>query len=285
MEKISETAFLLNKDGSVYHLNLHPKHLSDTIIIVDEPSRVFQVSQYFDSVHYEMNKGEFVTHIGKYQDEMITVISSGMGSDNTETLMTELDILANIDLKTNKIKTKKRQLKFIKVGTTTAIQEDIAIGSYIISGYAVGFDNLINFYQHTREKFFMDISERVRTHCELDFMPYTVSGSSSLINQFNTIFQMGNTISCPGYYAPQGRAVRLPLRYPRLIEQLTYFHHDNIWFTNLDLETALFYSLGKLLNHEVISISAVTSNLIKNRYSRDENKIFSTLIKKILGHL
>ena len=284
MEYIAETDILLNRDGTVYHLNIHPKHLSDKIIIVGEPSNVFQISQHFDSITYEMNKGEFITHIGQHKGNVITVISTGMGTDNTETLVTELDILANVDLTTRKIRKKKRKLEIIRLGTTSAIQEDIAIGSFFISEYALGLDNVLGFYNLDQDEFSLNLSEKLKHVCNLDFTPYVVSASDSLLKKFKNTFQTGNTVTCPGFYAPQGRSIRLPLKYPTLIENLTYFHHDNIWFTNMDMETSTLYGLCGLLGHNVISINVVTANQIKNKYSKDPNKIFEVLIKKVLGN-
>ncbi|MFN7259311.1 MAG: phosphorylase, partial [Cyclobacteriaceae bacterium] len=142
MPKYTETDLILNKDGSVYHLNLLPKHISDTIIAVGDPSRVYMVSQLFDEVEFEMNKREFITHVGKYHGKKITVISTGIGTDNIEIFFTELDALVNIDLKTREPKAKKKKLKVIRIGTSGALQEDIAVGSHLVSDYAVGFDNL-----------------------------------------------------------------------------------------------------------------------------------------------
>ena len=146
MGKISETDLILNSDGSVYHLNLLPKNISDTIIAVGDPSRVYMVSQYFDEVEFEMNKREFITHVGKYNNKRITVISTGIGTDNIEIFFTELDALVNIDLKTREAKPRRKKLKIIRVGTSGALQEDIPVGSHLISDYAVGLDNLMSFY-------------------------------------------------------------------------------------------------------------------------------------------
>src|SRR6187402_1991673 len=153
MAKISETDLILNPDGSVYHLNLLPKHLSDTIITVGDPSRVYMVSEHFDDIEFEINKREFITHTGTYKGKRITVISTGIGTDNIEIFFTELDALVNVDLKTREPKSRKKKLKIIRIGTSGALQEDIPLGSHLVTDYAVGLDNLMNFYDLPMDDF------------------------------------------------------------------------------------------------------------------------------------
>jgi uridine phosphorylase len=168
MPKISEADLILNPDGSVYHLNLLPRHISDTIITVGDPSRVYMVSQFFDEVEFEMNKREFITHVGKYKGKKITVISTGIGTDNVEIFFNELDALVNIDFKTREPKARKKKLKIIRVGTSGALQEDVPVGTHLITDYAVGFDNLMNFYDLPMDDFEAglahDIQNRIAVH-------------------------------------------------------------------------------------------------------------------------
>src|SRR6185369_16475719 len=209
MPKISETDLLLNPDGSVYHLNLLPKNISDTIIAVGDPSRVYMVSQFFDDVDFEMNKREFITHVGKYNGKRITVISTGIGTDNVEIFFSELDALVNIDLKTREPKARKKRLKVIRIGTSGALQEDIAVGSHLVSDYAIGMDNLMNFYDLTMDDKEAGIAHDFQRKTGLPFMPYVVRGSDSLREQFGNGMIIGNTVTCPGFYAPQGRVLRI----------------------------------------------------------------------------
>lgn len=282
--KISETDLILNEDGSVYHLNLLPKHIGDTIISVGDPNRVYSVSQYFDDVDFEMNKREFITHSGKYNGKRITVISTGIGTDNIEIFLTELDALVNIDLKTREPKTRKKKLRIIRVGTSGAIQEDIPLGAHLISEYAVGFDNLMSFYNLPMSEFEKNIGDEIATATGLHFSPYVVKGSESLCELFKPEMILGNTITAPGFYSPQGREVRIARRYPKLLENLTYYHNktSDFWLTNFDMETAGYYSMGKLLGHEVISLNAIIANRVKNKFSKNPNKIVEGLIKKVL---
>jgi uridine phosphorylase len=282
--KISEIDLILNEDGSVYHLNLLPKHIGDTIISVGDPNRVFQVSQHFDDVDFEMNKREFITHTGKYNGKRITVISTGIGTDNIEIFLTELDALVNIDLKTREPKARKKKLRIIRVGTSGAIQEDIPLDTHLISEYAVGFDNLMQFYDLPQSTFEKTIGTEIKKNLGLSFTPYVVKGSESLLNLFRKNMVIGNTVTAPGFYAPQGREVRIPARYPKLLEDLTYYHNkaSNFWLTNLEMETAGYYSLGRLLGHEVISLNAIIANRVKNKFSKNHTKTVDDLIRKVL---
>lgn len=284
MGKISETDLILNEDGSVYHLNLLPKHISDTIIAVGDPNRVFQVSQYFDDIDFEMNKREFITHTGKYNGKRVTVISTGIGTDNIEIFLTELDALVNIDLKTREPKARKKKLRIIRVGTSGAIQEDIPLDTHLISEYAVGFDNLMNFYDLPMDTFEKTIGKEIKKQVGLSFTPYVVKGSESLRDLFKKGMTLGNTVTAPGFYAPQGREARIPARYPKLLENLTYYHNkaSNFWLTNLEMETSGYYALGRMLGHEVISLNAIIANRVKNKFSKKPTKTVDDLIKKVL---
>jgi uridine phosphorylase len=282
--KISETDLILNDDGSVYHLNLLPKHIGDTVISVGDPNRVYTVSQYFDDVDFEMNKREFITHSGKYNGKRITVISTGIGTDNIEIFLTELDALVNIDLKTREPKTRKKKLRIIRIGTSGAIQEDIPLGTHLISEYAVGLDNLMSFYNLPMDDFEKNIAVEISKQAGLSFIPYVVKGSESLCDLFKNDMKLGNTVTTPGFYAPQGRELRIPTRLPKLLENLTYYHNktSDFWLTNFDMETAGYYSLGRLLGHDVISLNAIIANRAKNKFSKKPNQIVEDLIKKVL---
>ena len=282
MSKISETDLILNPDGSVYHLNLLPKHISDTIITVGDPSRVYKVSQYFDEVEFEMNKREFITHVGRFNGKKITVISTGIGTDNIEIFFTEIDALVNIDLKTREPKPRKKKLKIIRIGTSGALQEDVAIGAHLATDYAVGFDNLMNFYDLPMDDFETGVAHDLQKKAGLPFMPYVVRGADALRKRIGFDVVAGNTVTCPGFYAPQGREVRVPIRFPRLMEELNYYHKGDFWLTNFEMETAGYYALARLLGHEALSVNAIIANRVKNKFSKDPNKIIESLIEKVL---
>jgi uridine phosphorylase len=287
MAKISETDLILNDDGSVYHLSLLPKHISETIITVGDPNRVYRVSEHFDDVEFEMNKREFITHVGKYKGKRITVMSTGIGTDNIEIFLTELDALVNIDLKTREPKSRKRKLKIIRIGTSGALQEDIPVGSHLVTDYAVGFDNLMTFYDLKQDEFEQGIAEDLQNKIKLPFLPYVVRGSEQLKKQIGIDMISGNTVTTPGFYAPQGRSLRIASKYPKLLEDLNYYHNKNsdFWLTNFEMETAGYYALGRLFGHEILSVNAIIANRVKNKFSKDPNKVVDSLIKKVLDRI
>ena len=282
---ISETDLILNPDGSVYHLNLLPKHISDTIITVGDPSRVYMVSQFFDEVEFEMNKREFITHVGKFNNKRVTVISTGIGTDNIEIFFTELDALVNIDLKTREPKSRKKKLKIIRIGTSGALQEDIPVGTHLASDYAVGLDNLMNFYDLPMDDFEARVAHDLHRKTGLPFMPYVVRGSNQLREQIGFDMIQGNTVTCPGFYAPQARELRLPLRFPKLLEDLNYYNKGEFWLSNFEMETSGYYAMARLLGHDALSVNAIIANRIKNKFSKNPNKIIESLIKKVLERI
>lgn len=286
MAKISETDLVLNPDGSVYHLSLLPKHISETIIAVGDPGRVYSVSKHFDDVEFEMNKREFITHVGTYKGKRVTVISTGIGPDNVEIVFAELDALVNIDLKTREPKSRKRKLKIIRIGTSGSLQEDVPVGAHLVSDYAVGFDNLISFYDFAMDDFEAGLAHDIQRKTSLPFMPYVVRGTESLRDRIagNDMIK-GNTVTCPGFYAPQGRALRLPIRFPKLLEDLNYYNKGDFWLTNFEMETSAYYAFGRMLGHEVMSANAIIANRIKNKFSKDPYKIVDELIKKVLDRI
>ncbi|MAE86813.1 MAG: phosphorylase [Flammeovirgaceae bacterium] len=285
MPKISETDLIINPDGSVYHLNLKPEHVSEKIITVGDPSRVHRISSHFDNVDFEMNKREFITHTGMYKGKRLTVISTGMGTDNVEILMNELDALFNIDLKTREVKEKPTSLKIVRIGTSGSIQEDMRLGTHVMSEYGIGMDPMMHFYEFEMGTFEKEIAKSLQKAIGLPYSPYVVKGSEELIELFKDLMTPGNTLTCHGFYGPQGRTLRVPIKYPDLVDKLTYFHHNDFWISNLEMETAGYYGLAKVLGHEMISLNAIIANRVRNRFSKDPNKVIDSLIKKVLDRI
>jgi uridine phosphorylase len=287
MPRIPESDLILNSDGSVYHLNLLPKHISETIITVGDPSRVYRVSQYFDDVEFEMNKREFITHVGKYKGKRVTVISTGIGTDNIEIFFTELDALINVDLKTREPRSRRKKIKVIRIGTSGSLQEDIPLDSYLVTDYAVGFDNLMNFYNLEMYSFEESLAKDIQKKTKISFTPYVVRGSSLLRKQYGVDLQLGNTITAPGFYAPQGREIRLPLKYPKMLEDLGKYRikSSDFQLTNFEMETAGYYAMARLLGHEVLSVNAIIANRATSKFSKDPNKVVDGLIKRILSRI
>lgn len=287
MAKISETDLVLNGDGSVYHLALLPKHISETVLTVGDPSRVNMISQHFDSIEFEMNRREFITQVGSYKGKKVTVISTGIGTDNIEIFFTEIDALVNVDLKTREAKARKRKLKIIRIGTSGALQEDIPVGSYLATDFAVGFDNLMTFYDLKQDDNEQAIGEDIRKKVRIPFTPYVVRGSESLRKLIGGDMVVGNTVTAPGFFAPQGRSVRIPIRYPKLLDDLNAYHHRplDFWLANFEMETAGYYAMGRMLGHDVLSCNAIIANRIKNKFSDDPNAVVEGLIRTVLDRI
>lgn len=282
--KISDTDLILNRDKSIYHLSLKPEHIADRIITVGDPGRVHRVSRHFDKVDFEMNRREFITHTGTYQGKRITVISSGMGTDNVEILMTELDAIVNIDLKTKEPKARKKKLKIVRVGTSGTIQQDIPIDSHLMSEHAIGLDSLMHFYDFKMRSFPLDVAKKFQETLNLPYMPYCVKGSGELIEKFSDI-RKGNTLTCHGFYAPQGRRIRTDITYPNMVDKLMYFNIGDFWITNLEMETAGYYAMAKLLGHKMISLNAILANRVTGKFSKNPNKTIDSLIEKVLDKI
>jgi uridine phosphorylase len=285
MSKIPESELILNPDGSVYHLSLKPENIADTIITVGDPGRVYRVSQYFENLEFEMNKREFITHTGKYQGKRLTVMSTGMGTDNIEIILTELDALVNIDLKTGEARKRKKKLNLIRIGTSGAIQADIKPGTLLVSDAAFGLDTFNVYYDFQQEEDFIRISQKLKEKLKLPFEPYGVRCSEKLNKILAYDLFHGNSITAPGFYGPQGRAIRLGLRNPNILDELEYFHERDFWFTNFDMESSIYYGLGKALGHEVLSLNAIIANRIKKTFSKDVNPPIDSLIKIVLNRI
>lgn len=285
MAKLLDSELVLTKDGSVYHLNLKPKHISDNVLIVGDPSRVYRISKHFDKIEFEMNRREFITHVGKYKGKRITVLSTGMGPDNIEIFFTELDALVNIDLKKKIVKPKKRRLNIIRIGTSGAVQEDIPVGSHVVSEYGMGLDNLMSFYNYKQTSFEQTIGKEVQKTAKLPFTPYLARGSEKLLAQIGDGMIKGNTITTPGFYAPQGRRIRLDLKFPKLLRDLSCFHHNGFWLTNFEMETSALYAMANMLGHEMLSVNAVIANRLQGKFSKNPYPTIDSLIKKVLDRL
>ena len=283
MTKISESNLVLNDDGSILHLSLRPKDLiTDKIIAVGDPGLVHLISQFFDEIEFEVNKREFLTHIGTYNNRKYAVMSTGVGSDNIEIFYNEIDALANVNFKKRELKPDFKKLNIIKLGISSSLQEQIEPGSYIVSDYAVGLDNTFSFYNLPQTEEEKKVDSGIMESLSLPFQPYCVKGSSELKKLLTFDVIEGNTLTCPGFYAPQGRKIRLDVKQKNLLDDLTCFHYENFWLTDFDMETAAHYGMARLLGHDVISLNIVNSNRQKNTKVKDSHKLFNKLIPKVL---
>lgn len=285
MNRIAESELIINQRGAIYHLNLLPEELADTIITVGDPDRVAAVSKYFDEIEGKYTHREFITHTGRIGSTRISVVSTGIGTDNIDIVLNELDALANIDLITRTEKPIKKRLKIIRIGTSGSLQATIPVDSFVASTHGIGIDNLMNFYRQENNEEENSLLEEFRNHTQLGnhiSQPYIASAAPLLQKDFVTGFYQGITVTCPGFYGPQGRVLRLPLQYPDFVDRLPSFRYGNHRITNFEMETAAIYGLGKLLKHYCLSLSAIVANRVNKEFSKDGNKAVENLIVKSL---
>ena len=279
-QPIPASELIINSDGSIYHLHLKPEHLASTVFTVGDPDRVALVSQYFDQIDFKTQKREFVTHTGWKNGKRVTVMSTGMGTDNIEILMTELDALVNVDLETRLIKPEKTSLQIIRIGTSGSMQTDLPVGTMLASEIGIGMDTLMAYYPELVED--QSIAKAIQNELNLPFLPYQASASSLLLSKLDQEVVNGVTLTCPGFYAPQGREVRLKPRFDQMIERLAGLEIGGKRLTNFEMETAGYYALGKLLGHEMLSLNAIVANRPLKKFDQEAEKTVDRLIQAAL---
>ena len=285
---IAETELILNPNGSVYHLQLLPENIAPNIIIVGDQGRVETVSAFFDTIDFKVQNREFVTHGGTFNGKHIMVLSSGIGTDNIDILMNELDAAVNIDLKTRTIKKEQTSLNIVRIGTSGALQKDIPVDSFVVSSYGLGFDGLLNYYLDLAKVNDNTISEAFmqQTNWAKNLpYPYAVKGSESLINQIGFDLTKGITATAPGFYGPQGRKLRLTPWVADFNQQLTDFKLDENRITNFEMETSALYGLGALLGHQTCTVCAIIANRVAKQYSKNYHVAIEKLIQLVLERL
>lgn len=285
MQPIAESELIINARGAIYHLDVRPEELAQTIITVGDPDRVGEVSKYFDEVELKQQHREFVTHTGRIGNKRISVISTGIGPDNIDIVLNEVDALVNIDFETRQIKQTLTALNIIRIGTSGSLQADIPVDSYVASTHALGLDNLLNYYRLEHNEQENQLLHSFITHTQLHTQvtnPYISLASTGLLKNFVDGFHHGITVTCPGFYGPQGRILRLGVKNPDLIDRLTEFSFGQHRITNFEMETSAIYGLGKLLGHHCLSLSAIVANRIAKEFSKDSASAVDKLIKKSL---
>lgn len=285
MNRIAESELIINNRGAVYHLDCRPEEIASTIITVGDPDRVKEVSKYFDSIEYKNQHREFVTHTGYIGKKRLTCVSTGIGPDNIDIVLNELDALANIDFGTRQIKERLTALNIIRIGTSGSLQKEIPVDHFVASTHGLGLDNLIHFYrvQHNDEE--TQLLHAFNTHTQLgsgNLSPYINMASASLLKHFTQPYHQGITVTCPGFFGPQGRVLRIGLAYPNLIDSLTTFSWGNYRISNFEMETSAIYSLSAALGHQCLSLSAIVANRIQKEFSKDGNLAVENLIKQSL---
>jgi uridine phosphorylase len=288
MNKIPESELILNDDGSVYHLNLHPHEVADTIINVGDPDRVKMVSKFFKKIEIKKQKREFITHTGFYKGKRMTVISTGIGTDNIDIVYNELDALFNIDLKKRVIKEKLTSVNLIRIGTSGSLQEDIPVDGYLYSQFGLGLDGLLNFYKLMNSEEEKQIIDSFRKHYlghGVLAQPYLVRSGRKLEDILSDGMYKGMTASCSGFYAPQGRVLRYELAFPDVINCLTSFEYMGHRVTNFEMETGAMYGLAKILGHHCCSINAIVANRITKEHTDKADETMNRLIEIVLDRI
>ena len=278
---IPSSELIINDDGSVFHLHILPEDLADIVIMMGDPGRVSTIAQYFDTIELDKSSREFHTITGTYHGKRVTALSHGIGTDNIDIVMTELDALANIDFKTRLPKAEHRTLKILRIGTCGAVQPDIPLGGYILSHLSIGFDGVLNWYKDGDKIFLHDFEEAFVEHMQWPERlgrPYFVRAGQEIIDRFKNWTFKGMTVSAPGFYGPQGRSVRLELTIPDLIQKLESFEHEGYRVTNIEMESSCLAGLAALLGHEAATVCLA----IANRHVKESNPDYKPLMAQLL---
>lgn len=286
MQKVE---LVLNKEGKVYHLNLKPGDVADTIILVGDPGRAGIIATYFDEIRFEGYNREINTYTGVYKGKEISVVSTGMGTDNIEIVLTELDALFNIDFETRQFKSTLTSLNFIRIGTSGALQKDIpVIDSYLVSEYGLGLDGLLYFYKKGSFVMEREMTSSFINQLEWDRdlpKPYAVRGSSELIEKLGEGLKKGITLTAPGFYAPQGRELRLSVMDKTIIDRASKFKYNGFHVTNFEMETSALYALSAMLGHQAMTVCDIIANRITGDFSPDYKASMGKLIKLMLDRV
>ncbi|GBL35259.1 uridine phosphorylase [Filimonas sp.] len=285
MLRIAESELILTPSGQVYHINLRPENLAPIVITVGDPDRVKEVSKYFDTIEFKTQHREFVTHTGTIGKQRLTVLSSGIGPDNIDIVMNELDACVNIDFETRTVKEKHTALSIIRFGTSGSLQADIPVDSLVASSHGIGLDNVLHYYQLENTPNEKAMCDAFIQHTGLEgkaIVPYAVKGSDELLSHFNEGYHQGITVTCPGFYAPQGRVVRAGLQFPQLVNQLSDFRFNAHRITNFEMETSAIFGLGRVFGHRCLAINAIVANRINKTFTKDAAKTIDRMIEKNL---
>ena len=278
---IPSSELIINDDGSVFHLHILPEDLADIVIMMGDPGRVSTIAEHFDTIELDKQSREFHTITGTYRGKRVTALSHGIGTDNIDIVMTELDALANIDFKTRLPKAEHRRLTLLRIGTCGAAQPDIPLGSYILSHISIGFDGVLNWYKDGEKIFLMDFENAFVKHMDWPARfarPYFVRSSEKIIERFRDWTVKGMTVSAPGFYGPQGRSVRLALTIPDLIEKLESFSHEGYRVTNIEMESSALAGMAALLGHDAATVCLA----IANRHVKESNPDYKPLMAQLL---
>lgn len=288
MNTIPESELILDKRGAIYHLGVRSEEIADTILLVGDPDRVKKVSRHFDRIEHELKHREFITHTGYIGTKRISVVSTGIGPDNIDIALNEIDALVNINFETRTIKPTLKSLNLIRLGTSGALQENIAVDSFVAGTHGLGFDNVMHFYVKHNTGIELEMIDAFKQHTGLtegNVLPYIFEGSQRLLDIFSDKYTKGITIGCPGFFGPQGRILRLELAYPGLIDKLSGFKYYHHFISNFEMESSAIYGLGRSMGHQCISLNVIVANRVAQKFSRDSNKAVERLIEHSMALL
>lgn len=283
-QQIAESELILNKEGRIYHLNLKPDELADTVITVGDPARVAEVSRYFDEIEFTTEHREFIFHTGYLNKRRLTVMSTGMGTPNIDIVLNELDALANIDFETRTIKPTIKSLKIIRFGTAGCFQSDVPVGSVVLTDFSVGFDNLLWFYPFTMSDIELKLQQSLinQFNQQLPVQPYIFEGDQQLRQQLQSNCIVGMTATCPGFYGPQHRILRSPPVMTDFMDQLTEWRPGQSKCLNFEMETSAIYGMASLLGHKACSLSTILANRVTGEFDSHPGKSVDNMIKNSL---
>lgn len=285
MQRIQESELIINGRGAIYHLDIRPEELADTIITVGDPGRVTEVAKYFDSVESSQEHREFISQSGYLGKKRITVLSTGIGPDNIDIVLNELDALANIDFDTRTLKSTHRSLQIFRLGTSGSLQPEIPVDGLVAGTHGLGLDNLLHFYRPELHEGERQLLQAFTSHTQLAAPfsnPYITSASPALLKHFTQGYHTGITVTCPGFYGPQGRVLRLGLARPDLVQRLQDFQFGQHRISNFEMETSAIYGLGRLLGHQCLSLNVIVANRVAKTFSKDGKAAVDNLIKTSL---
>ncbi len=285
MQRIAESELIINNRGAIYHLNLRPEEIAPTVIVVGDPDRVMEVSKHFDRVEHKLQHREFITHTGYVGNKRISCLSTGIGPDNIDIVLNELDALFNIDFESRTIKPNLTSIQIIRLGTSGSLQESIPVDSYVAGTHGLGLDNLLQFYRRETNEEEKQLLQAFVTHTQLHQQfshPYITGAGASLLKHFAQGYHQGVTVTCPGFYGPQGRVLRLGLTNPHLVDHLSTFRFGKHRISNFEMETSAIYGLGKLLGHQCLSLNVIVANRIQKKFSSDPAAAIEGLIRTSL---
>ncbi len=282
LRPIADSELLINSDGSIYHLGLKPGEVADKVIAVGDPGRVERISSHFDRVDIKRAHREYVTHTGVFKGKALSVMSTGMGTDNVEIFLTELDALFNVNFKTRVPKEQPHRLEIVRVGTSGSMQEDLPMEGVLASEYAIGLDTLMSYYDFPQTQQELNFLRGLMGSTGLGFVPYLTKASSLLMERIGKDFFSGITVTCPGFFAPQGRRVRLEPKLPELLDNLSSLTFEGRRITNFEMETAGYYALCHLLGHEVLSLNLLIANRKLGLFSKNPDQAMDIMIRRVL---